>query len=309
MLPPMPSFTISPDADRQRLDHYLAHALPEHSRSMVRKWIDGGHVLLNGIPVSKAGHSLRTGDQLELTLPELQALDVVAEDLPLDIVYEDSDLIVINKPVGLVVHPGAGHTSGTLVNALLHHCHDLSGIGGVERPGIVHRLDKDTSGLLVVAKNDHTHQHLSAQLQSREMKRHYYALAELNFSQDKGTIEAPIGRHPIDRQRMAVVTEGRFARTHWRIKARFQGYTWLELELDTGRTHQIRVHLKHIQHPLVGDSVYGSRRNHPFKVERPLLHAFQLVLTHPRSGQRHRFEAPLPEDMQRILTLLHNKEG
>ncbi|MGV3526734.1 MAG: RluA family pseudouridine synthase [Candidatus Sericytochromatia bacterium] len=309
MLPLMPSFTIAPAEDRQRLDHYLANALPAHSRSLIRKWIDGGHVLLNGQPVSKAGHTLHAGDELKITPPELQTLDVIAEDLPLDIVYEDSDLIVINKPVGLVVHPGAGHASGTLVNALLYHCHDLSGIGGVERPGIVHRLDKDTSGLLVVAKNDQTHQHLSAQLQSREMKRHYYALAELNFSQDSGTVEAPIGRHPVDRQRMAVVAEGRFARTHWRVKERFTGYTWLELELDTGRTHQIRVHLKHLQHPLVGDSVYGSRRNHPFKVERPLLHAFQLNLTHPKTGKRHCFEAPLPEDMQRILNLLHNKEG
>lgn len=292
----------------QRLDHFLGEQCPDQSRSLLRKWIDQGLVAVNTQPVTKAGTRLKSGDSVSWQVPELQTLaEVMPEDIPLEIVYEDPHLLVINKPVGLVVHPGAGHSQGTLVNALLHHCEQLSGIGGVERPGIVHRLDKDTSGLLVVAKDDHSHRDLSAQLQSREMKRHYYALAEQGFADDQGQIEAPIGRHPVERQQMAVVATGRFARTQWRVIERYQGYTWLALELDTGRTHQIRVHLKHIHHPLVGDPLYGSARKHPFKAERPLLHAYGLHLRHPVKGEPMHFEAPLPEDFQRILAILQKK--
>lgn len=306
----MPEAIIPPEANKTRLDQYLQQLCPEQSRSGLRRWIDQGLVKLNGEGVTKAGTKLRTGDHLAWSVPELQEWEgVLPEDLPLEIVYEDAYLLVINKAVGMVVHPGAGHQTGTLVNALLHHCEDLSGIGGVERPGIVHRLDKDTSGLLVVAKQDAIHRDLSAQLQSREMKRSYDALAERPFAESKGEIEAPIGRHPVERQRMAVVANGRFARTHWRVREAFKDYTWLELDLDTGRTHQIRVHLKHIQHPLVGDPVYGSRRKHPFRVERPLLHAFRLAFRHPATGERLSLQAPLPEDFAHILEILKKRAG
>ena len=303
----MPQLIVSESQDRSRLDHMLNEIGAAPSRSQLGRWIDEGLVRVNDAPVSKAGHKLRVGDKIEWEAPELKALDVAAEEIQLDIIYEDADLLVINKPVGLVVHPGAGHASGTLVNALLHHCDDLSGIGGIERPGIVHRLDKDTSGLLAVAKHDQAHHALQAQLQSRRMKRCYYALAEQGFAADEGVVEAPIGRHPVDRQRMAVVGDGRFARTHWRVLRRFGEYTWLALELDTGRTHQIRVHLRHIHHPLVGDAVYGSKRRHPFKVERPLLHAYQLSFSHPRTGVALRFEAPLPADFAQVLASLEKK--
>lgn len=305
----MPEFLVSEAYARQRLDQVLTQLEADVSRSMIRKWLDQERIQVNGQLVSKAGYQLKTGDLLSWQPLETRPLELAAEEIALEIVYEDSDLLVINKPVGMVVHPGAGHSSGTLVHALLHHCKDLSGIGGVERPGIVHRLDKDTSGLLAVAKNDFTHQALQAQLQSREMKRHYYALAEHGFADDSGMIEAPIDRHPLERQRMAVVADGRFARTHWRVLERFKAYTLLALELDTGRTHQIRVHLKHIQHPLVGDAVYGSKRKHPFHVERPLLHAYKLVFRHPRSGQGLSLEAELPQDFADVLGALKRNRG
>lgn len=305
----MPEVTVSQDQDRCRLDHLLSELGAAPSRSQLSRWIDEERVCVNSLPVTKAGHKLRSGDRVSWTVPELKPLEVAAEAIELDIVYEDRDLLVINKPVGLVVHPGAGHSSGTLVNALLHHCDDLSGIGGVERPGIVHRLDKDTSGLLAVAKHDRAHHALQQQLQSRRMKRCYYALAEQGFAEDAGVIEAPIGRHPVDRQRMAVVPDGRFARTHWQVMQRFGEYTWLALELDTGRTHQIRVHLRHIQRPLAGDAVYGSRRRHPFKVERPLLHAYRLSFAHPVSGEALSFEAPLPPDFAQVLDVLRKRHG
>jgi len=301
----MPELIVPPEADRQRLDQFLSQYCPDHSRSLIRKWIDQGQVQVNAQTVTKAGQALRVAECVSWKIPPNQALQaVLPEDIPLDIVYEDASLLVINKPVGMVVHPGAGHQSGTLVNALLHHCQDLSGIGGVERPGIVHRLDKETSGLLVVAKQDQAHRSLSAQLQSRDMKRTYFALAEHGFKADQGVIEAPIGRHPVERQAMAIVPNGRFARTCWQVKTRFQAYTLLQLELDTGRTHQIRVHLKSIQRPLVGDPVYGSHRKHAFKVTRPLLHAWRLAFIHPESQAHMAFEAALPEDFQHVLNIL-----
>jgi 23S rRNA pseudouridine1911/1915/1917 synthase len=295
---------VDTSAHGERLDHFLAAHGPTLSRARLQKLIEQGYVLVNGHVPSKAGQKLRTGDQVTWQIPELVASPLAPSDIPLDIVYEDGDILIINKPVGLVVHPGAGHQEGTLVHALLHHCQDLSGIGGVERPGIVHRLDKDTSGLLAIAKHDQAHVSLSQQLQTRQMHRYYLALAEQGFVDEQGVIEAPIGRHPVERQRMAVVADGRYARTLWQVKAHLGVYTLLELKLDTGRTHQIRVHLKHIQRPLVGDPVYGSRRQHPFRVERPLLHAWKLVLEHPVSGHIMRFEAPLPADFQGVLKRL-----
>lgn len=302
------SLTIADTQHNQRVDQVLCEQHPEHSRSLIRKWLDQGQVWVNDVPVTKAGQKLKTGEVLTWRPPEIQKSDkIVPEDIPLDICFEDEHVLVINKPVGMVVHPAPGHYSGTLVNGLLYHCSFLSGIGGVERPGIVHRLDRETSGLLAVAKTDQAHQNLSAQLQSRTMKRHYDAIAEQNFAQESGTIEAPIARHPVKRQQMAIVEGGRFARTHWHVKQHFNGYTWLGLELDTGRTHQIRVHLKSIHHPLIGDSVYGSKRKHPFKVHRPMLHASCLQFLHPVTQEPQRFEAPVPSDFQRILDLLDKK--
>lgn len=305
----MPDAYLSSEVAKQRLDRFLQQQAPEQSRSVLARWIEEGRVSVNGKAVHKAGYSLRSGDQVSWQVPDLQPLlHVMPEAIPLKIVYEDAHLLVINKPVGMVVHPGAGHSQGTLVNALLAHCQDLSGIGGVERPGIVHRLDKDTSGLLVVAKTDAAHQSLSAQLQSREMKRSYYALSEHGFTEEQGCIEAPIGRHPTARQMMAVVPQGRFARTHWQVSERFEGYTLLAVQLDTGRTHQIRVHLKSIQRPLVGDPLYGSGRKHRFKVTRPLLHAWRLAFFHPQTQQALAFEASLPEDFEQVLEILKQQK-
>lgn len=305
MNPSPQSLTISETQHHARVDQVLSEHYPQHSRSLIRKWLDQGMVTINDAPVSKAGQKLKTGDILAWQPPEIHKSDkILPEDIPLDICFEDEHVLVVNKPVGMVVHPAPGHYSGTLVNALLHHCSFLSGIGGVERPGIVHRLDRETSGLIAIAKTDQAHQNLSAQLQARTMKRHYDAIAEQNFGEETGSIEAPIARHPIKRQQMAIVENGRYARTHWHIKGHYNGYTWLGLELDTGRTHQIRVHLKSIHHPLVGDDVYGSKRKHPFKVDRPMLHASQLQFLHPVTDEPQQFEAAVPADFQRILDIL-----
>ncbi len=304
----LPFLIISEAYHHARVDQVLCEQHPEHSRSLIRKWLDQGQVWLNDETVTKAGQKLKAGDVLRWQPPAIQKSDkIMPEAIPLDIRFEDEHVLVVNKPVGMVVHPAPGHYQGTLVNGLLYHCSFLSGIGGVERPGIVHRLDRETSGLLAVAKTDQAHQNLSAQLQSRTMKRHYDAIAEQNFSQSEGTIEAPIARHPVKRQQMAIVEGGRFARTHWHVKHAFHGYTWLGLELDTGRTHQIRVHLKSIHHPLVGDAVYGSKRKHPFKVDRPMLHASRLQFLHPLTQEPLSFEVPVPADFQRILDLLAQK--
>lgn len=295
------SFTV---LSAGRLDLFLSEHLTEQSRSFIKKLIQKGEVWVNQVPVSKAGAKLQVGDTVICRIPPPEKLSIEAENIPLDIVYEDSELIILNKPIDTVVHPGAGHASGTLVNALLFHCKDLSGIGGVERPGIVHRLDKDTSGLLAIAKTDRAHRSLSEQLKTRSMKRYYYALAEGGFKEQEGFIEAPIARHPVDRKKMAVVKEGRYAKTRWQLVDSNGKYTWLRLSLDTGRTHQIRVHLKHIQRPLVGDAVYGTRSKHPFKVERPLLHAYGLGLIHPVTQESLFFEIPIAKDFERILNIL-----
>lgn len=301
---PPEAWVVEPEAKSERLDQWLHLQYPDLSRNFLQKCIGEGQVCINGKVVTKNGFKLTGGETVQILFSAPEPLDVLPEDIPLDIVYQDDSLLVINKPAGLVVHPGAGHSHGTLVNALLFYCHDLSGIGGVERPGIVHRLDKDTTGLLVVAKNDQAHQSLTAQIKSRTMQRRYLALIPYSLPETTGSIEAPIGRHLTDRKRMAVVADGRWARTHWEGLRYFKGYTLVSLKLDTGRTHQIRVHLNYLQRPIVGDQLYGDVVKHPFATRRPLLHACALNFLHPMTGEPLAFSAPLPDDFQAILERL-----
>jgi len=275
-----------------RLDAFVA-AETELSRTQAQRLIRDGAILLNGKAV-KPNVLTAAGDRIDITYPDPVETDVLPENIPLDVVYEDADLLVINKPQGMVVHPSAGHESGTLVNALLYHIRDLSGIGGELRPGIVHRIDRMTSGLLVVAKNDEAHRTLSDQFRDHSAHRSYAALVDGNIRQDEGTVNAPLARHPVDRKRMAIVTGGREAVTHWRVAARYGQYTLLQIELETGRTHQIRVHLASQQHPVTGDDVYG-REKRPFGLFGQALHGYRLVFEHPRTKQRMEFYAPLPE--------------
>lgn len=290
--------------EEKRIDVYLAGQEElSLTRSRVQNLIQTGMVQVNERPV-KANYKVKKGDKITITIPPPEELIVEAENIPLAIVYEDSDIIVVNKPQGMVVHPANGNYSGTLVNALLAHCQDLSGIGGVTRPGIVHRLDKDTSGLLVVAKNDFAHLHLSQQIKDRLVKKQYLTLVYGNLKVDQGTINAPIGRHPVDRKKMAVVFRlGRTAITHYQVLKRYGDYTYLQVDLETGRTHQIRVHLSYIGHPIVGDPVYTSAKN-KFNLPGQFLHSHQLIFTHPRFGQRLEFTAPLPEKMEKLLQSL-----
>ncbi|MGI6567075.1 MAG: RluA family pseudouridine synthase [Firmicutes bacterium] len=288
-----------------RLDRYLTEKIEGRSRSFLRRLIDQGSVLVNGRQV-KAGYSITAGDAVLVQIPAPEPLEVAPEPIPLDILYEDRDIIVINKPPGMVVHPAAGNYQGTLVNALLAHCRDLSGIGGKLRPGIVHRLDKDTSGVLVAVKNDYAHKSLAAQLKLRTVQRWYLALAKGNFSEDQGVIDAPIGRHPVKRKQMAVVGKGRPARTWYWVRERFEQSALVECRLETGRTHQIRVHLAHIHHPLVGDQVYGGKQNH-LGMTRQALHAYHLGFDHPRTGEPLTFSAPLPHDMAEVVEKLRRQ--
>ncbi len=286
---------VEADGAAMRLDLFLAEQVPELSRSRLQALIKDGHVLLNDA-TTKPNTKLRTGDRISVREPAATPSGNAPEDIPLDILHEDDDLIVINKAPGLVVHPAAGHASGTLVNALLHHCTALSGIGGVERPGIVHRLDKETSGCLVAAKNDAAHQSLAKQFAGRDVEKIYLALATGRFTRKNGIVETQIGRHPVHRQKMAVVApdKGREARTSWRVLAELPCGSLVECTLHTGRTHQIRVHLKHLGHPLLGDEVYGKRGD----FSRQMLHAWKLGFTHPRTGERMHFCAPIPEDFR-----------
>lgn len=274
-----------------RLDAFVA-AETELSRTQAQRMIRDGAILLNGAQV-KPNAVTTDGDCVEISYPDPVETNVAPEDIPLAIVYEDADLLVVDKPQGMVVHPAPGHESGTLVNALLYHIHDLSGIGGELRPGIVHRIDRMTSGLLVVAKNDAAHRALSEQFRDHTARRSYAALADGNIRQDEGTIDAPIARHPVDRKRMAEVSGGRDAVTHWRVASRYGQYTLLQIELETGRTHQIRVHLAGMQHPVTGDDVYG-RSTRPFGLEGQALHGYRLTFSHPRSDEKLVFYAPLP---------------
>ena len=285
-----------------RLDLFLARELPDISRSRCQRLINEGQVLVNARPV-RPSYRLRTGDEVSVYLPPAETPLVVPEPIPLEIPYEDRDLLLVNKPRGMVVHPGAGHYRGTLVNALLYHCTDLSGINGVLRPGIVHRLDKETSGLLMVAKNDAAHLSLAAQLKERRILREYTALVYGQIEKDAGSVNAPIGRHPRNRQKMAVTPKGREAITHYTVIERFARYTLLKISLATGRTHQIRVHLAYIGHPVVGDLKYGPARPH-LGLSGQFLHAGVLGFTHPATGEFLRFEAPLPPELTAVLTKL-----
>ena len=289
------------DKEYRRLDICLSE-LTELSRSRAQALIEKGMVLLNGRPCRRSD-SVRPGDSIRYTVPEAKPVELIPEDIPLDIVYEDQDICVVNKPRGMVVHPAVGNESGTLVNALLFHFGDLSSIGGEIRPGIVHRIDKMTSGLLVVAKNDTAHERLARQFADHTAHRSYIALVAGNIKEDSGTVDAPIGRHPTERKRMAVVENGRRAVTHYRVLHRFSTVTVLALVLETGRTHQIRVHMAHIHHPVVGDQVYSNGKN-TLGMDGQALHGWRLQLKHPMTGKPMSFFAPLPEDMQRAIKRL-----
>lgn len=293
-------------AEKNRIDKFVKEQLgEEYSRSAIQLWIEDGHILVNGESV-KANYKVNTGDQVTLTIPEAESAEIIPEDIPLDVYYEDADVIVVNKPRGMVVHPAPGHSSGTLVNALMFHCKDLSGINGEIRPGIVHRIDKDTSGLLMAAKNDKAHASLAAQLKEHSVTRKYYALVHGNLSHDQGTIDAPIGRDPHDRKMYTVIEKNsKQAVTHFHVVERFGDYTLVELKLETGRTHQIRVHMKFIGHPLVGDPMYG--RSKGIKMDGQALHAAVLGFIHPSSGQYIEFTAPIPDDMEMLLQSLRSR--
>ncbi len=293
----------------ERLDALLAYTLPELTRSAAQRLIDAGAVTLGGAALKK-NHRTRAGDEYAVAMPQVSDAPLVAQDIPLDVVYEDADVIVVNKPRGMVVHPAPGHPDGTLVNALMFHCGDsLSGIGGERRPGIVHRIDKDTSGLIIAAKNDAAHQALSAQLADRSLSRVYEAVVRGRMRDDAGTIDRPIGRHPADRKRMAVTaTNSRPAQTDWRVLARYNGYTHIECRLHTGRTHQIRVHLASVGHPLLGDFTYGAPS--PDKgLEGQCLHARRLKFIHPTTGQLIELESPLPDYFTAVISRLGTEIG
>ncbi|MFT9847945.1 RluA family pseudouridine synthase [Aneurinibacillus sp. REN35] len=295
-------WTVEPEDAGARVDKFLAGVQEDWSRSQLQGWIKDGLLTVNG-RVVKGNQRLQEDDEVALTVPPAREVDITPENIPLDVVYEDSDVIVVNKPRGLVVHPAPGHYSGTLVNGLLYHCHDLSGINGLLRPGIVHRIDKDTSGLLMVAKNDKAHESLANQLKDHTVNRRYVALVHGVIPHEKGTIDAPIGRDPKNRQQMAVVFEhSKPAVSHFVVLERFKNYTLVELKLETGRTHQIRVHMKYIDHPLVGDPKYGPKSS--FEIEGQALHAKTLGFIHPKTGEMLEFHAPLPADMEAILTQL-----
>ena len=290
----------------QRLDIFLAAAVPELTRSAAQRLLEQGNVTLDGAPLKKNART-EAGAEYELCLPELRETELVAQDIPLDVVYEDADVLVVNKPKGLVVHPAAGHEDGTLVNALLHRCGEsLSGINGEKRPGIVHRIDMDTSGLLIVAKNDFAHQSLSDQLKDHTLRRTYECIVRGGFREDSGTVNAPIGRDPRDRKRMAVTEKNsRPAVTHWTVLARYGQYTHLQCRLETGRTHQIRVHMAYINHPIAGDPLYGVRKPE-LGLTSQCLHARALTFRHPRTGEEITVTCPLPEEFERALEKLKN---
>lgn len=292
----MIELTVPNEQAGERLDRYLARALPQFSRSRLQALIRAGEVRLRG-ERARPRELVRTGDVVSLIEPVVQEIEDKAEEIPLEILFEDSDLLVLNKPAGLVVHPGAGNQAHTLVNALLHHCTSLSGIGGKQRPGIVHRLDKETSGCLVVAKNDSTHQSLARQFAEREVKKIYLALVAGTPKRPRETIDAAIGRHPVQRKKMAVdLRRGRAARTEYRVRQSGGGMSLVECALHSGRTHQIRVHLHHLGHPVIGDALYGKKGAAP----RMMLHAWKLGFTHPRTGDRLFIEAPIPSDFREL---------
>lgn len=287
-----------------RIDRYLADTGNDLSRSYLQKLLKEQAITVNEKTV-KANYKVQTGDHIVVSLPEMKELDILPEDIPLDILYEDDYVLVVNKPKDMVVHPSAGHTEGTLVNAVLAHCQgNLSGINGVLRPGIVHRIDKDTTGALLICKEDSVHRELAEQLKKHSIRRRYRAIVQGNVKEDEGTIEGPIGRHPVDRKKMAInYKNGKDAVTHYRVLERFGQQTYIECRLETGRTHQIRVHMTSIGHPLLGDTVYGSAKN-PFHLQGQTLHAMILGFVHPITGEYMEFEAPLPDYFSKLLDKL-----
>ena len=296
-------FTI--EKGGERIDKYLSEQLEDMTRSHIQKLIKENMVRVNGMAV-KSNFKLSASDQIEVEIPELKEPDILPENIPLDILYEDQDILVVNKPKGMVVHPAPGHYTGTLVNAIMYHCKDnLSGINGVLRPGIVHRIDMDTTGSLLICKNDRAHQALAEQLKEHSITRKYHAIFHGRLKEDEGTIDKPIGRHPIDRKKMSVhCTNGREAITHYRVLKRFQQFTYIECQLETGRTHQIRVHMSSIGHPILGDQIYGPAKC-PYKLQGQTLHAKVLGITHPITGEYMEFDAPLPDYFQALLEKMH----
>jgi 23S rRNA pseudouridine1911/1915/1917 synthase len=292
-----------------RLDKYLSNHVSDVSRSRLQNLIEQGCVKINNQVCSIKKSKLKKGDRIEITIPPLETLDLQPENIPLDILYEDKHLIIVNKQAGLVVHPAPGHYSGTLVNALLYHCDNLAGIGGVQRPGIVHRLDKDTTGALVVAKTDEAHHHLQSQIKAKTAHREYLGVVYSRPKTEHGIINQPIGRHPVDRKKMAVVERGgREAITYWKLLEKLGNYSLLQFNLETGRTHQIRVHSHYIGHPIVGDPVYSSNNSLKINLSGQALHAHKLTLTHPISGEIIEAIAPLPTEFIKLLEVLKNKQ-
>lgn len=308
----MTEFKLEVPEKCDRLDRYLSQELPDISRSRIQQLIEQGNVQLNDKVCTSKKITLVRGDRITLEIPEVQPLKLQAEDIPLDILYEDDQLIILNKPAGLVVHPAPGHADGTLVNALLAHCPNLPGIGGVQRPGIVHRLDKDTTGAIAIAKTDIAHQHLQAQLQAKTARREYLGVVYGAPRTENGIIDLPISRHPQDRKKMAIVPieqGGRNAITHWRVRERLGNYTLIHFQLETGRTHQIRVHSAKIGHPIVGDPVYGSGRSVGVNLPGQALHAWRLRLQHPISGDLIEVTAPPPQTFTTLLEILRRRIG
>jgi 23S rRNA pseudouridine1911/1915/1917 synthase len=303
---------IQAETRADRLDRFLADHIPDLSRARIQALIESGQVTLNDRPCTSKKIAVQTGDRLQISIPDPQPLDLKPAQIPLDILYEDDAIIIINKPAGLVVHPAPGHADDTLVNALLSHCHTLAGIGGIQRPGIVHRLDKDTTGAIVVAKTDAALQHLQAQLKAKTARREYLWVVYGAPAAEGGTIDKPIGRHRIDRQKMAITSEergGRTAVTHWSVQERIGNYTLIRFQLETGRTHQIRVHASHMGHPIVGDPVYSSGRSIGVNLPGQALHAWKLTLQHPISGETIVATAPLPETFVKLLDVLRRRNS
>lgn len=306
----MTEINLQVEDKADRIDRYLSQHLSDLSRSRIQQLIEQGQVQVNDKICTSKKITVQSGDRISITIPEAKPLDLQPEAIPLDVLYEDDSLIIINKPAGLVVHPAAGHESGTLVNALLAHCTNLAGIGGVQRPGIVHRLDKDTTGAIAIAKTDQAHQHLQAQLKAKTAQREYLGVVHGAPSTDKGTIDQPIGRHPVDRKKMTILPVdkgGRTAITHWQVRERLGNYTVIYFQLETGRTHQIRVHSAHMGHSLVGDSVYGSGRSVGVNLPGQALHAWRLRLQHPVSGEWIEAIAPLPPAFITLLDVLRRR--
>ncbi|MCM1282246.1 MAG: RluA family pseudouridine synthase [Muribaculaceae bacterium] len=298
-------FTVAAETAGERLDRFLGEIYPDFSRSFLQKLIREGNVLVSD-KAQKTGYSLRASDVVRVEIPDLQETDIQPENIPLDILYEDEDVLIVNKPKGMVVHPSAGHESGTLVNAVMYHCKDsLSGIGGEQRPGIVHRIDMDTTGSLIVCKNDESHVAIARQIKAHTVKRIYEGIVCGNLPEDHGSVCAPVGRHVVDRKKMAVNEKnGKPAITHYQVLEQFEGYSYVQFRLETGRTHQIRVHMAHIGHPLLGDDLYSSGKSRFKHLQGQTLHARTIGFIHPRSGEYMEFSAPLPDYFEKLLSIL-----